>query len=111
MTITTEELKACAESLGLNFFIEERSGVQVKQWFGDNEGCIPATDAEVAMWQLLAELKSYRAIASEYKDLMHHMDEGGDFYEFQDLMHHIDEGGDVLVVLSELDAAQQRGDA
>lgn len=32
---------------------------------------------------LLAELEISRAIAAEYRDLMYHMDAGGDFYEFQ----------------------------
>lgn len=32
---------------------------------------------------LLDALKSSQAIANEYRDLMCHMDAGGDFYEFQ----------------------------
>ncbi|OZS72896.1 hypothetical protein CHI95_19645 [Providencia rettgeri] len=37
---------------GLDFFIEERSGIWVKEWFAG--GCTPATDEEVKMWGLLA---------------------------------------------------------
>lgn len=54
MTITTEQLEARATALGLDFFIEDRAGTPVKQWFGDAQGCIPATRAEVTMWELLA---------------------------------------------------------
>lgn len=54
MTITTEQLEARAVALGLDFFIEDRSGISVKQWFGGAQGCTTATDAEVAMWELLA---------------------------------------------------------
>jgi hypothetical protein len=52
MTLTTEQLRARAESLGLNFFIEQRAGVWVKEWF--NNGCTSATAEEVMMWSMLA---------------------------------------------------------
>lgn len=51
MTYTTEQLKARAVQIGLDFFIEERSGSWVKEWV--NNGCTQATDEEIAMWQLL----------------------------------------------------------
>lgn len=54
MTITTEQLEARAVALGLGFFIEDRSGIPVKQWVPESNGCTPATAAEVAMWELLA---------------------------------------------------------
>ncbi|EOD4813874.1 hypothetical protein ACUNI3_12245 [Serratia sp. IR-2025] len=52
MTLTTEQLRARAESLGLDFFIERRAGIWVKEWF--NNGCTSATDEEVMMWSMLA---------------------------------------------------------
>ncbi|HGE6660254.1 TPA: hypothetical protein ACGB4L_001475 [Serratia marcescens] len=52
MTLTTEQLRARAESLGLDFFIERRAGIWVKEWF--NDGCTSATDEEVMMWSMLA---------------------------------------------------------
>ncbi|BEL80109.1 hypothetical protein SM12BL3_14160 [Serratia marcescens] len=52
MTLTTEQLRARAESLGLDFFIERRAGIWVKEWF-DN-GCTSATAEEVMMWSMLA---------------------------------------------------------
>ncbi len=51
-TLTTEQLRARAESLGLDFFIERRAGIWVKEWF--NDGCTSATDEEVMMWSMLA---------------------------------------------------------
>lgn len=51
MTYTTEQLKARAVQIGLDFFIEERSGSWVKEWV--NNGCTQATDEEIAMWKLL----------------------------------------------------------
>lgn len=51
-TLTTEQLRARAESLGLDFFIERRAGIWVKEWF-DN-GCTSATAEEVMMWSMLA---------------------------------------------------------
>ncbi|HIE5440240.1 TPA: hypothetical protein ACXNQ3_001353 [Serratia marcescens] len=52
MTLTTEQLRARAESLGLDFFIERRAGIWVKEWL--NDGCTSATDEEVMMWSMLA---------------------------------------------------------
>ncbi|WP_211130684.1 hypothetical protein [Serratia surfactantfaciens] len=52
MTLTTEQLRARAESLGLDFFIERRAGIWVKEWFGN--GCTSATAEEVMMWSMLA---------------------------------------------------------
>ncbi|MBN5390773.1 hypothetical protein JY551_02065 [Serratia marcescens] len=52
MTLTTEQLRARAESLGLDFFIERRAGIWVKEWF--NNGCTSATAEEVMMWSMLA---------------------------------------------------------
>ncbi|MEX9785636.1 MULTISPECIES: hypothetical protein [Enterobacterales] len=40
---------------GLDFFIEDRSGIWVKQWKSGG-GCCPATDEEVVMWNLLVKL-------------------------------------------------------
>ncbi|HAT4999589.1 TPA: hypothetical protein I9761_003149 [Serratia marcescens] len=52
MTLTTEQLRVRAESLGLDFFIEQRAGVWVKEW---NAGaCVTANAQEVEMWLLLA---------------------------------------------------------
>lgn len=51
-TLTTEQLRARAESLGLDFFIERRAWIWVKEWF-DN-GCTSATAEEVMMWSMLA---------------------------------------------------------
>lgn len=56
MTLTTEQLRARAESLGLDFFIERRSGIWVKEWL--NDGCTSATDEEVMMWSMLANLEA-----------------------------------------------------
>ncbi|MBH3006801.1 DUF551 domain-containing protein [Serratia ureilytica] len=50
--LTTEQLRARAESLGLDFFIERRAGVWVKEWL--NNGCTSATAEEVMMWSILA---------------------------------------------------------
>ena len=58
MTITTEQLEARATALGLDFFIEDRSGIPVKQWIPESNGCTPATAAEVEMWELLAALEA-----------------------------------------------------
>ncbi|WP_075685972.1 hypothetical protein [Serratia marcescens] len=52
MTLTTEQLRARAESLGLNFFIERRAGIWVKEWI--NNGCTSATAEEVLLWSMLA---------------------------------------------------------
>nr|WP_171887437.1 hypothetical protein [Serratia marcescens] len=52
MTLTTEQLRARAESLGLDFFIERRAGIWVKEWL--NDGCTSATAEEVMMWSMLA---------------------------------------------------------
>ncbi|WP_211130421.1 hypothetical protein [Serratia surfactantfaciens] len=52
MTLTTEQLRARAESLGLDFFIELRAGIWVKEWL--NDGCTSATAEEVMMWSMLA---------------------------------------------------------
>jgi len=52
MTLSTEQLKARAESLGLDFFIEQRAGIWVKEWL--NDGCTSATAEEVMMWSMLA---------------------------------------------------------
>lgn len=52
MTLTTEQLRARAESLGLDFFIERRAGIWVKEWL--NDGCSSATAEEVMMWSMLA---------------------------------------------------------
>ncbi|CAI1205849.1 Uncharacterised protein [Serratia entomophila] len=51
-TLTTEQLRVRAESLGLDFVIEQRAGVWVKEW---NTGvCVTANAQEVEMWLLLA---------------------------------------------------------
>jgi|GEM_PF-5043555 len=50
--LTTEQLRARAESLGLDFFIERRAGIWVKEWL--NDGCSSATAEEVMMWSILA---------------------------------------------------------
>lgn len=50
--LTTEQLRARAESLGLDFFIERRAGIWVKEWL--NDGCTSATAEEVMMWSMLA---------------------------------------------------------
>lgn len=50
--LTTEQLRARAESLGLDFFIERRAGIWVKEWF--ENGCTSATAEEVMMWSMLA---------------------------------------------------------
>lgn len=59
MTLTTEQLIARAESLGLDFFIERRAGIWVKEWF-DN-GCTSATAEEVMMWSMLANREAQPA--------------------------------------------------
>lgn len=51
-TLTTEQLRAHAESLGLDFFIERRAGIWVKEWL--NDGCTSATAEEVLLWSMLA---------------------------------------------------------
>lgn len=51
-TLTTEQLRAHAESLGLDFFIERRAGILVKEWLKD--GCTSATAEEVLPWSMLA---------------------------------------------------------
>ncbi|HGM5909792.1 TPA: hypothetical protein ACXI1U_002014 [Serratia marcescens] len=51
--LTTEQLRARAESLRLGFFIERRAGVWVKEWL--NNGCTSATAEEVMMWSMLAD--------------------------------------------------------
>lgn len=51
MTLTTEQLRERAESLGISFFIEQRAGIWVKQWF--NNGCTTAPPEEVMMWSML----------------------------------------------------------
>ncbi|HHU0703765.1 hypothetical protein [Serratia marcescens] len=53
MTYTTEQLKARAVQIGLDFFIEERSGSWVKEWVSN--GCTQATDEEITMWRLLVD--------------------------------------------------------
>lgn len=50
--LTTEQLRARAESLELDFFIERRAGIWVKEWL--NDGCTSATAEEVMMWSMLA---------------------------------------------------------
>lgn len=50
--LTTEQLRARAESLGLDFFIERRAGIWVKEWL--NDGCTSATAEEVLLWSMLA---------------------------------------------------------
>lgn len=52
MTLTTEQLRVRAESLGLDFFIEQRAGVWVKEW--NTGACVTANAQEVEMWLLLA---------------------------------------------------------
>ncbi|AMH01840.1 hypothetical protein AL485_23260 [Serratia liquefaciens] len=52
MTLTTEQLRAHAESLGLDLFIERRAGIWVKEWL--NDGCTSATAEEVLLWSMLA---------------------------------------------------------
>lgn len=59
MTLTTEQLRARAESLGLDFFIERRAGVWVKEWL--NNGCTSATAEEVMMWSMLADREAQPA--------------------------------------------------
>ncbi|HIE5059741.1 TPA: DUF551 domain-containing protein [Serratia marcescens] len=51
-TLTTEQLRARAESLGLDFFIEKRAGIWVKEW--NTGACVTANAQEVEMWLLLA---------------------------------------------------------
>ncbi|MEC5816349.1 DUF551 domain-containing protein [Serratia nevei] len=64
MTLTTEQLRSRAEALGLDFFIERRAGVWVKEWF--NDGCTSATAEEVMMWSMLANREAQPALyASE----------------------------------------------
>ncbi len=55
-TLTTEQLRARAESLGLDFFIERRAGIWVKEWL--NDGCTSATAEEVMMWSMLTNRES-----------------------------------------------------
>jgi hypothetical protein len=38
----------------LNFYIEKRAGIWVKQWVPPAQGCRPATEEEVIMWKMLA---------------------------------------------------------
>lgn len=52
MTLTTEQLRVRAESLGLDFFIEQRAGGWVKEW--NTGACVTANAQEVEMWLLLA---------------------------------------------------------
>ncbi|HEJ8029376.1 TPA: hypothetical protein ACXI3L_004585 [Serratia marcescens] len=64
MTLTTEQLRARAESLGLDFFIERRAGVWVKEWL--NNGCTSATAEEVMMWSMLANREA-QPVAWRYR--------------------------------------------
>lgn len=64
MTLTTEQLRARAESLGLDFFIERRAGIWVKEWF-DN-GCTSATAEEVMMWSMLANREAVPVADPDY---------------------------------------------
>ncbi|MGP3273078.1 hypothetical protein ACTVPS_01690 [Serratia marcescens] len=67
-TLTTEQLRARAESLGLNFFIEQRAGVWVKEWF--NNGCTSATAEEVMMWSMLANREAQPVAELVYSSAM-----------------------------------------
>ena len=63
-TLTTEQLRAHAESLGLDFFIERRAGILVKEWLKD--GCTSATAEEVLPWSMLANREAQPV--AEYGD-------------------------------------------
>ncbi|PJI66998.1 hypothetical protein [Serratia sp. TKO39] len=62
MTLTTEQLRARAESLGLDFFIERRAGIWVKEWL--NDGCTSATSEEVLLWSMLANREAQPVAAT-----------------------------------------------
>ncbi|MGQ6110026.1 hypothetical protein ACUNHI_27830, partial [Serratia sp. IR-2025] len=66
MTLTTEQLRARAESLGLDFFIERRTGIWVKEWL--NDGCTSATAEEVMMWSMLANREA-QPVAGELGEI------------------------------------------
>lgn len=69
MTLTTEQLRERAESLGLDFFIERRAGIWVKEWF--ENGCTSATAEEVMMWSMLANREAQPAGYSQVqRDMM-----------------------------------------
>lgn len=52
MTLTTEQLRARAAEMKLDFFIEKRAGIWVKEW--NTGACVTANAQEVEMWLLLA---------------------------------------------------------
>ncbi|CAI0846491.1 hypothetical protein [Serratia entomophila] len=63
-TLTTEQLRVRAESLGLDFFIEQRAGVWVKEW---NTGvCVTANAQEVEMWLLLANREAMPVLTGKF---------------------------------------------
>ncbi|MBH2890544.1 hypothetical protein I5Q39_02220 [Serratia marcescens] len=66
-TLTTEQLRERAESLGLDFFIERRVGIWVKEWF--NDGCTSATAEEVMMWSMLANREAQPVIWAHERKL------------------------------------------
>ncbi|SUI40394.1 DUF551 domain-containing protein [Serratia marcescens] len=63
-TLTTEQLRARAESLGLDFFIEKRAGIWVKEW--NTGACVTANAQEVEMWLLLANREA-QPVAWRYR--------------------------------------------
>ncbi|WP_085337254.1 hypothetical protein [Serratia marcescens] len=76
-TLTTEQLRARAESLGLGFFIERRAWIWVKEWF-DN-GCTSATAEEVMMWSMLANREAQPVAVTDEMALAFHraLNDGG----------------------------------
>ncbi|WP_442801384.1 hypothetical protein [Serratia rubidaea] len=63
-------------------FINKTSAERSRTERNDGSSIAPLYSQEYVN-ALLAEMAALRAIAEEYRDLMHHMDAGGDFYQFQ----------------------------
>lgn len=68
-TLTTEQLRVRAESLGLDFFIEQRAGVWVKEW--NTGACVTANAQEVEMWLLLANREA-QPVACDIERIKRH---------------------------------------
>ncbi|MCW7609080.1 hypothetical protein OM392_14475 [Serratia bockelmannii] len=69
-------------------FVREEVQAELDSWENGSVGIpdgysVSALYSQEYVSALLAELKSSQAIANEYRQLMYHMDAGGDFYEFQ----------------------------
>ena len=113
MTLTTEQLRARAESLGMDFFIERRAGIWVKEWL--NDGCTSATAEEVMMWSMLAHREAQPVIvvgddggdALAYRRLIQSFAPGTKLYAAPPAPEITDEAIDRIVVPLSLDGLDE----